>query len=201
MTMMVLDTLLSEHLSAEREASGADRYDEVWDGVYVMAPLADDQHQNLQGQLVTIFTLTIAWPGLGEVRGGVNVSDRETKWRTNFRIPDVAIFLKGTSARNSGTHWVGGPDFAVEIASSGDLIDKKLGFYSAVGVRELLVIERDPWALQLYRKNDDELRLVSSASPEPISSEVIPLGFRLDTSASHPRIEVTHHDGKQRWLV
>jgi hypothetical protein len=36
--MVVLERSVEKRLRAERQASGADRYDEVWDGVYVMAP-------------------------------------------------------------------------------------------------------------------------------------------------------------------
>ena len=45
MSLLVSDPELKERLLAERRASGGDRYDEVWDGVYVMSPLADDEHQ------------------------------------------------------------------------------------------------------------------------------------------------------------
>ena len=40
MALMVLDPTAEKRLKAERQASGLDRYDEVWEGVYVMVPLA-----------------------------------------------------------------------------------------------------------------------------------------------------------------
>src|SRR5436190_21747138 len=102
---MVLDRETEERLKAAREATGADQYDEAWEGVYMMAPLADDEHQNLQVGLAAIFQLTIGWAGLGVARAGVNVSDREQDWTQNHRIPDVAVFLAGGAGRNCGTHW------------------------------------------------------------------------------------------------
>ena len=36
-----------KRLIRQRRRCGGDRYDEVWDGVYVMAPLADNEHQSL----------------------------------------------------------------------------------------------------------------------------------------------------------
>src|SRR5215210_581016 len=139
MTVMVLDPAIAERLKAEREASGADRYDEVWEGVYMMAPLADDEHQDLQTQLGAVLQVRVGWTGLGQVRTGVNVSDRED-WTHNYRIPDVAVFLPDTKARNCDTFWLGGPDFTIEIVSSGDRGREKLDFYAKVAVRELLLV-------------------------------------------------------------
>ena len=35
--------------------------------------------------------------GLGEAFPGVNVSDRSDDWTQNYREPDVAVFLEGTT--------------------------------------------------------------------------------------------------------
>ena len=50
-----------------------------------------------------------------------------------------------------GTFWYGGPDFAVEVISPFDRSRKKFEFYARVGVRELLLVNRKPWSLELYR--------------------------------------------------
>src|SRR5438094_7815128 len=119
MAALVLNQLLARRLLEERRASGADRFDEVWEGTYVMAPLADDEHQEIQAGLVAVFQLMLEWGAKGLVRAGVNVSDREEDWQFNYRCPDVVAFLRESTARNCGTHWLGGPDFAVEILSPG----------------------------------------------------------------------------------
>ena len=204
MATLVFDPLVEERIKAEREASGADRYDEVWEGVYMMAPLADDEHQDVQTGLAAAIHWTVQRPGLGKVRAGVNVSDREEGWVKNYRIPDVAVFLAGSSARNCRTHWVGGPDFAVEIVSPGDRSREKLDFYSGVGVRELLVVDRDPWELELYRLTAGRLAVVGASTPgraDALPSDVVPLSFRLLPGQPRPQVEVAHHDGVQRWLV
>src|ERR671912_1879607 len=100
MHLIVTDPRDQERLIAERQASGADRFDEVWEGTYVMAPLANDEHQDLQAKLIAIFQTVVGWDGEGFVRGGVNVSDRDDGWQHNYRCPDVVVFMKGTSARN-----------------------------------------------------------------------------------------------------
>jgi Uma2 family endonuclease len=205
MTLMVLDARDVERLKSEREVSGADRFDEVWEGVYMMAPLADDEHQDLQMLLGAVFTVAVTWAGLGRARAGVNVSDREVGWTSNYRIPDVAVFLNETAARNCGTHWVGGPDFGIEIVSQYDRSRDKLEFYAAGGAREMMFVDRDPWALELYRSSHGKLELVGHSLPseqsQSLASTVLPLSFRLLPATPRPTIEVTHHDGVQRWLV
>lgn len=47
MTLVVNDLSLVERLKTERRQTGADRFDEVWEGVYMMAPLANNEHQEL----------------------------------------------------------------------------------------------------------------------------------------------------------
>jgi Uma2 family endonuclease len=150
MTMLVLDDSLKKSIRAEREASGADRWDEVWDGVYVASPLPNNEHQRIVARLIYILESAIGVPGLGAVLPGVNVSDRDKGWKRNYRGPDVTVFLADTKAINRDTHWVGGPDFAVEVMSKGDRAREKIPFYAKVGVRELLLVNRRPWALELF---------------------------------------------------
>ncbi|MEZ6102003.1 MAG: Uma2 family endonuclease [Pirellulaceae bacterium] len=106
--------------SGSRKATGADRFDEVWNGVYVMDPMPNNEHQTLATELGIIFGALIDWNGLGWTFVGANVSDRERDWTENYRIPDVLVFLAETKAKDCGTHWCGGPDFAVEIIGTGD---------------------------------------------------------------------------------
>ena len=204
MALMVLDPLLERQLKAQREASGLDRYDEVWEGVYMMAPLANNEHQGIQSRLVAALQVAVGWDTAVRVLAGANVSDREDDWTHNYRIPDVVVVFPGGAARDCGTHWCGGPDFCVEITSPGDRSRDKLEFYAGVGVRELLLIEREPWAIELYRLAAGRLQLAGrsdAGTAETLASAVVPTSFRLVPGAPRPRIEVTHGDGTQRWLV
>jgi Uma2 family endonuclease len=202
--MLIRDPDWCERVIAERRSRGVDQWDEVWEGIYVVPPCLDDEHQAIQGRLVAILDLVIGFNGTGGVRAGVNVSDRAEDWTQNYRCPDVAVFLKGTKAQNKDTFWLGGPDFAVEIVSPEDSSRDKLGFYASVGVREFLVIDRAPWQLELYRLQAGRLQPAGTSvatSGEVLRSEVVPLSFRLTPSGARPSIEVTHHDGAQRWLI
>ena len=74
MMLIVTDPRDQERFIAERRAAGADRFDEVWEGDYVMAPLADDEHQDIQAGLVMVFRLVL--DRKGRVRAGINVTDQ-----------------------------------------------------------------------------------------------------------------------------
>ena len=204
MTVVVLDDLLAERLLRERQASGGDHHDEVWDGVYMMSPLPNNEHQQIVSRLNTILDLTIGIPGLGEVSPGVNVSDQDEDWTHNYRCPDVVVFLHDGKAVNHGTYWLGGPDFAVEIVGENDRARDKVPFYEKVGVRELFLVDRDPWALELLRLEDGRLASVGRSTlerPDVLASAIVPLTFRLVAGAARPAIEVAHRDGQQRWTV
>ncbi len=204
MATFIIDPDLEVRIRQERLESGADRFDEVWEGVYVMSPLADNEHQEIVSGLGAVLQIVIKWAGLGVVQPGANVSDHDEDWTHNYRIPDVVVFLHGTAAQDLGTHWFGGPDFAVEIASPDDRTRDKLSFYAAIGTRELLLVDRKPWRLELYRLREGTLECVGTSVPdalEPLVSEVVPLSFRLRDGAKRPEIEVSHLDSEQRWTV
>jgi len=204
MAILVTDPYVEEKLKAEREVSGADRFDEVWDGVYVMPPLANNEHQDLGFDLAVIFhSVIVGIPG-ARVYNTVNVSDREAGWKENYRIPDIAVMLPGGRSKNCGTHWCGGPDFITEILSADDQTREKTPFYSQIGVRELLLVDRDPWQLELYRLQGADLVLAgmsSLAAPAVLTSTVVPFSFRLVAGQDRPLIEVVHIQSGQRWLV
>lgn len=204
MAVYTTDPHLEEQLRAARAKSGADRYDEIWEGVLFMPPLANNEHQGLASQFGAVLHLVIVVPAVGTVYVGVNISDREEDWMYNCRVPDVAVFLVGNSARDCGTHWFGGPDFLIEIVSPDDRSWEKIPFYSQVGVREMLIIDRDPWKLELYRRRGAKLVLAGASSleqPKLLESKVLPLRFRLLPGKKRPTIEVAHKDGSQRWSL
>lgn len=204
MTVMVLDQGIAARLKAERAATGLDRHDEVWEGVYMMAPIANNEHIDLQGRFVFAFRSAFGFDGPERVAAGGNVSDREDDWTHNYRIPDVIVVLPGSAARDCGTHWCGGPDLCVEVTSPGDRSREKLDFYAQIKVRELLLVDRDPWELELYGLKGGRLELVGRAAPgdpDVLVSTVVPVSLRLLPGQPRPRIEVAHRDGVQRWLV
>src|SRR5437588_6757840 len=176
--VLVKDIERADELIRERKRFGADRYDEVWNGVYVMPSMPSLEHQELVHDLGTIFDEVVKRPGLGKVYPGVNVSDRGADWKKNYRVPDLVIVLKSSRAISHSTHVQGAADFLVEIESPGDDSEEKVPFYASLGVRELLLLHRDRRTLRLLRHEGQDLVLVKPAPFEGkpwLGSPVLPL--------------------------
>src|SRR5262249_52153189 len=196
--VLVKDIDPADELIRERRRKGADRYDEVWDRVYVMPSMPSLAHQELVHDLGTVFNEVVKRPGLGKVYPGVNVSDRGADWKENYRVPDLVIVLKNSRAISHSTHIQGGPDFLVEIESPGDDSEEKVPFYGQLGVRELLLIHRDKRTLRLLRLEGHELVLVPASTLEGkrwLVSAVFPLAFRRRIQGGKPVTEVRRTDG------
>jgi len=204
MAILVSDPSLEQRLLAEREAAGADRYDEVWEGLYMMAPMPNDEHQYLVARLVYILEDVVGISGRADVRPGVNLSGRKEEWKQDYRVPDVAVFLREGAAKNWESHWQGAADFLVEITSEGDRTREKIPFYTRLGVRELLVIDRDPWRLELFVLREQQLHLMDHSEAKTgnvLNSSAVPLSFRLVADAPRPKIEVKNTTSGQSWLL
>ena len=204
-----MDLLLTERsairrIIRRRRRLGLDHKDEVWNGRYIVLPDPDNVHQELVAELLFVFTLIVKRAGLGKAYPGTNITDCDDKWTHNYRVPDVTVFLNDNPAENRQTHWLGGPDLAVEIVSDNDKSRKKLDFYASVGTRELLIIDRDPWQIELFRLTNGELISVGQstiANSNTLTSEVVPLTFRLTAGETRPQIETKHKDGAQHWTI
>jgi Uma2 family endonuclease len=204
MAILITDPGWEAKIKAEREASGDNGRDEVWDGVWFMPPLPNNEHQALAMMLGGVFMDVVGWPGLGQVYGGINLSDRAADWKDNYREPDVAVVLNGSTAVNHQTHWQGAVDFLVEIVSPDDRSREKLPFYSSLGVREVLVIDRQPWQLELYRLKRGRLGEVGRSTvdaPDVVSSAVLPLAFQLVPGTGRPNVRVAHPAGGKEWTA
>src|ERR1043165_3370547 len=132
MATVVMDRSFAKQLRHDRAAAGLDRWDEVWEGTYMMAPLPNAEHQQIAVRLASIYEETVGWNEDTMILAGTNVSDRDRGWQFNYRCPDVAVYLPKTFAKLCHTHWVGGPDFAVEVVNEDDQTRDKIPSYSKV---------------------------------------------------------------------
>ena len=207
MPVLITDRDLERRLIRRRKRTGIDRWDEVWEGVYVMGALPNDEHQRVAGLLTTVLTMIIELTGRGHVRPGVNVSDQPVRWKRNYRCPDVVVYLNGNPAENRGTHWYGGPDLAIEIVSPGEDPHAKLDFYAKVTMHEVLIIDRDPWRIELFRLTDGELtsagvsEIAVNSPGSVLASNVVPFTWKLVPGSHRARIETTCTETGQVWHV
>jgi Uma2 family endonuclease len=130
-----------------RERTGADRFDEMWEGVLHMAPSPSFQHQAHASRILAFF-LDVWCPRSG---GGavmqVNVSTPE-RWAQDYRIPDVSVLRRDRVPPGEAAFVQ--PTAVFEIRSPGDETYEKLPFYAAVGVEAVAVVERDTRAVQVF---------------------------------------------------
>ena len=204
MLMAVNDPSTVKEIRSERSKKGLDKYDEVWNGVVVVMPLPNNEHQTLVGKLTLTVGAALDWPNDHRILPGINLSDRVKGWKKNYREPDFAVFLDTNPAKDCVTHWVGGPDFLVEIVSPDDQTREKLPFYEKVGTREVLVIDRDPWKLELYKLVEGKLNLIGTAKPgtgKPLSSDVLPVSFSLEAGDPGPKLVVRKTGSSQEWKI
>ncbi|QDT36304.1 hypothetical protein Pan189_06600 [Stratiformator vulcanicus] len=204
MVAYVADPREAQDLIRKRREEGLDRWDEVWEGVYILMPLANNEHQSLVTNLAGVLLGVIERPGRGRVFAGCNVSDRKQDWAQNFRCPDVAVYLASNPAEDCGTHWVGGPDLAIEVVSEGDRAHEKGEFYASVGTRELLLLDRDPWQLSLFRNTDGAMKfegLVQADQPISLMTETLGIEWGLASGTGRPTLELSVIADGQRFTV
>lgn len=92
MPVLVRDPLPAEleALLERRRATGADRRDEIWDGVLHMAPAPRRQHADIQAQLLALLRPSALAAGLRPL-GDFNLGGPD-----NYRIPDAGLVAPGS---------------------------------------------------------------------------------------------------------
>ena len=134
----------------------------------------------------------------------MNLAASAEDWEHDYRVPDVVVFLADTAAENHNAFWTGAADFIVEITSPRDRTYEKIPFYSRIGVCELLILNRQSWALELYRHQDGGLQKVGESTlelPEVLSQRKLPLEFRLIAGEERPQVEVRHKTRGEQWVI
>jgi Uma2 family endonuclease len=203
MPVLILDPGMEERIRAERNDPQLSRYDEVWDGVLVVTPTPNNAHQLIVMSLGEAFSSAIDWDVGDRTFPGANVSDREEGWTSNYREPDVAVYLAANPAKDCSSHWAGGPDLAVEVVSPGERPWDKLDFYAQVNTREVLIVNRDPWKLGMYKLEAGQLVLQGEAEVGTgiLPSNVLPLTFQLQPGMTRPTILIANTATKQIWTA
>lgn len=129
---------------ARRRALGQDRYDEVWEGEYHVAPAAHRRHGDVEAQLGALLHGPARERGLWPT-GPVNIGQPD-----DYRVPDRAFFR----GRDPGV-FLPRAAIVVEVVSPGDESFAKLPFYFAAGVEEVLVADPERQTVEWYRRGDD----------------------------------------------
>lgn len=139
-----------QELLAWRQQTGADRYDECWDGVLHLAPSPNRDHQKLEFGLERALEELWSSGGRDLVCHRLNVA-RPGRWPSDFRIPDLLLLAADRRDRDRNEYVEGGPNVVIEIESPDDETRAKLGFYAELDVREVWIVERDTRRVEVLR--------------------------------------------------
>jgi len=131
-TLFVDPPPVVEDWLAQRRSLGQDRFDEVWEGEYHVAPAPGRRHGRIDDQLGWILR-----PFAG-VAGLLGATTCNIGTPADYRIPDRAYFRGGDDET-----WNPTAAIVVEILSPGDESRAKLPFYHRAGVEEVLIVDPD----------------------------------------------------------
>ena len=137
--MLEVDPSLLE----QRRRLGLDRWDEMWEGVLHMSPAPAREHQRVLTELLVFLVTLLRRTARGTILPGINVFN-EASPSEDYRIPDLTFVAAGREPvfAEDGTR-AGGPDAVIEIRSPGDESYDKLPFFGRLGIREVIVVDRD----------------------------------------------------------
>ncbi len=175
-----------EHILEWRRRTGADRYDEMWEGGLHMAPLPNRDHQDLAFALAVWLRFNWAKPNGCRVYLEINIAEPGT-WPDNYRIPDLVLLTPARFHIDCNEYFDGGPDAVVEIHSPGDEAYEKLDFYAKIGVREVWILDRDTRQPQIYGLRGDEFELRAADSAGWHRSDVVGAEMR---DAAEDQLEI-----------
>ena len=145
-----------EALLEERRRTGADRWDEVWEGTLHMVPPPADPQQKFGTYLLVALAPIATKLGLeSRHEGGYFRADDD------YRQPDIH-FARAEHFTDRGLE--GPAELVIEILSPGDESRDKLGFYAAMSVGEVLLV--DPLSREF-----ELLRLSSMGAYEAVEAE------------------------------
>lgn len=133
-----------EQFLERRRQSGADRFDEVWEGRYVVAPDPHSAHGALQGDLFALLKPVSRSLGLRAALT-FNLGGPD-----DYRIPDAGLLAGPYGV------WHDTAVLVVEVLSPDDMTFDKLDFYTAHGVQELLVVDGHDRSVRCFALQDGQ---------------------------------------------
>jgi Uma2 family endonuclease len=172
----VMPTTLPE-IMALRRRTGADRWDEMWEGVLHMPPCPTPDHQDFEGGLETYLRTRWAKARSAQVYHNINLAS-VGGWPDDYRIPDLAVFTPGSGAVRRDAYFEGPPAVVIEIRSPDDETLEKLPFYARLGVPEVWILERDTRAPAVYVLDEGHYRMKAPEESGWILSEATGLELR-----------------------
>jgi Uma2 family endonuclease len=143
-----------EALLERRRRAGADRFDEVWEGVYHMVPGPSHAHGRIEAHLLALLRPPATAAGF-EVTGQFNLGESEQ----DFRVPDGGLHRPGASEM-----WHPTAALVIEIVSPDDKSWEKLPFYAKHSIDEVLIVDPSQTMVTWLALREGEYRPVQRSS-------------------------------------
>ena len=140
---------VSERLLEERRARGADRWDEMWEGVLHMPPPPSSGHQGFVTRLGGFLDSECERRSLGTVLTQAGLYDEE-QLDSDYRVPDVVFVAKAKLRLIQDRGVVGAADVVIEVRSKDDETYEKFPFFARLGVRQVIVIDAKTRKTEIY---------------------------------------------------
>jgi Uma2 family endonuclease len=169
-----------------RRTWGADRWDEVWNGVLHVVPPPGIQHQRIVGHLLTVLRPLAARAGLEAFhQAGVFA----TPDLTDYREPDVVVVHpRDLSDRGIERHG----ELVIEVLSPHDERRLKFAFYAGLGIPEYWIVHPHTRAIEVYTLHDGAYVRQPEAPDGEIAAPRLGLALRV---VDGPRLRITWPDG------
>lgn len=157
-----------------RRKLGLDHWDEMWEGVLHMAPAPASEHQRIVAELL-VFLGTLTKRKAGTVGLAMNVFDNDR----NYRIPDLVFVAPGHEKIIATDGIRGRPDAVIEVRSPEDETYEKLPFFAQLGVREVVVVDRDTKKPEIFRLAGPQYVAVAADREGWLTAETLRVRFRV----------------------
>ena len=206
MATLILPPEELNRMIRRRRAAGGDRHDEVWDGVYVMSPLADNVHQAITSDLVVAIkaasTLTVeSKPSRAATSPTAPISGGKTTaaptWRSSCRAT--------RQRTGEATGWAGPTSPPRSSASTTALARTSISTpRSAPATCSLSSVERRAWNLTYFNRDSGDWSMVGISEADrshPLHIASLGFTFRLIPGDLRPLVEVGRPRDGATWMA
>lgn len=132
---------------AQRRALGQDTHDEVWEGVYYVAPQASVAHAMVQKQVMGVLE------DYAKAVGLIGVAEFNLGEAGDFRVPDGG-WLDAVPALDQV--YAPTASIVLEVLSPDDKTWEKFPFYASRGVEEVLVADPQTRSVRCWERRGEQ---------------------------------------------